>query len=167
MATAAILVNGLPGSGKTTLGAKLAVLLGCPLLSRDAVKESLADLSGPTIPGPVLGGIAMDTVWSMAAAIQDGVVIDSFWFAGRDDDFARDGIARSGASRVVEVWCDVPSDVARERFRARQRHPIHGTEFGDWAGAQPIAVWPVVRVDTTTAVDFDALLPELASYLLA
>lgn len=167
MATAAILVNGLPGSGKMTIGAKLASLLGCPLLSKDAVKESLADLSGPTIPGPVLGGIAMDTVWSMAAGIQDGVVIESFWFAGRDDEFAREGIVRSGASKVVEVWCEVPPDVARERFEARQRHPIHRTEFGGWAGAQPIAIWPVVRVDTTTAVDFDALLPELASYLLA
>jgi glucokinase len=148
MATAAILLNGLPGSGKTTLGAKLAVLLGCPLLSKDAVKKSLADLSGPTISGPVLGGIAMDTVWSMAAAIRDGVVIESFWFPPRDEQFTRDGIARSGATKVVEVWCEGP------------------TEFGDRAGAQPIALWPVVRVDTTTAVDFDTLMPELASYLL-
>jgi predicted kinase len=166
MATAAILVNGLPASGKTTLGAKLALLLGCPFLSKDAVKESLADLTGETVASRVLGGIAMDTVWSLAAAVRDGVVVDSFWYSGRDDEFIREGVARTGATRVVEVWCDVPLDVARDRYEARERHPIHDGVFGEWVAAQPVGIWPVVRVDTSSAVDFESLLPELAQHLL-
>jgi glucokinase len=166
MATATILVNGLPASGKSTLATQLALLLGCPVLSKDAVKESFAELTGETVPGSTLGGIAMDSIWSLAAAITDGVVIDSFWFAGRDDDFIRAGIARSGAKRVVEVWCQVPRELAEVRFAQRQRHRIHSGWLDDWAGAQPVGMWPVVRVDTSSPTDFRTLMPELAAHLL-
>jgi glucokinase len=166
MATATILVNGLPASGKSTLATQLALLLGCPVLSKDVVKESFAELTGETVSGSTLGGIAMDSIWSLAAAITDGVVIDSFWFAGRDDDFIRAGIARSGAKRVVEVWCQVPRELAEVRFAQRQRHRIHSGWLDDWAGAQPVGMWPVVRVDTSSPTDFDTLMPELAAHLL-
>jgi predicted kinase len=166
MARALILVNGLPGSGKSTLAVKLAALLGCPVLSKDAVKESFADLTGETVPGSTLGGLAMDAVWQIAAAIVDGVVIDSFWLSGRDDDFIRRGVATTGADRVVEVWCEVPLELARKRFDERRRHPIHTGWVDQLNTAQPIGIWPVVGVDTSRAVDMDALLPELAAHLL-
>ena len=126
MATAAILVNGLPGSGKSTISVKLSVLLGCPVLASGAVLESLADLPGQTVPGRRLGTIAMDTVWSLAAAVRDGVVVDSFWYSPRDRELALQGVAISGATRVVELWCDVAENVARERYALRERHDIHG-----------------------------------------
>jgi predicted kinase len=44
MAGALVLVNGLPDSGKTTLASGLAAPLGAVLLSKDAVKEALAEL---------------------------------------------------------------------------------------------------------------------------
>jgi glucokinase len=166
MATAAILVNGLPGSGKSTLGVKLAALLGCPMLSKDVIKEQLAESTGLAVASQRLGGIAMDTAWALASAIEDGVVIDSFWYHERDRAFAARGVQLSGASHVLEVWCDVPLDVARERYETRDRHGIHETAFGPWEGAEPLGLWPVVRVDTASTVDFDALLPELARVLL-
>ena len=166
MAIAAILVNGLPGSGKSTLAVKLAVLLGCPVLSKDAIKEALAELTGKTVPSRTVGGIAMDTIWALAGSIRDGVVIDSFWYARRDGEFAKRGVAAAGATKVIELWCDVPMDVAQTRYEQRARHDIHDAVFGDWPGAAPLCLWPVVRVDTTKAVDFDALLPQLAEHLL-
>ncbi|MFI7705853.1 AAA family ATPase [Nonomuraea sp. NPDC049480] len=45
-----VLVNGLPGSGKTTLAKALADTLGLPLFSKDRVKETLADMLGVTPP---------------------------------------------------------------------------------------------------------------------
>ncbi|MEO7058823.1 MAG: GNAT family N-acetyltransferase, partial [Lapillicoccus sp.] len=41
-----VLVNGLPGSGKSTLARALASELGLPLLSKDVVKETVADALG-------------------------------------------------------------------------------------------------------------------------
>jgi predicted kinase len=38
-----VLVNGLPGSGKTTLASQLAAHLSVPWVSKDSVKELLAD----------------------------------------------------------------------------------------------------------------------------
>lgn len=169
MAKAAILVNGLPASGKTTLAARLGPLLGCPVLSKDPVKELFADLTSPTVANDALGGIAMDAVWALAARIPNGVVVDSCWLRNRDEGHARSGIERSGARRVVELWCDLPLAEARERFdaRAAERHSIHSDRLDRFADAQPLAIWPVVRVDTRLPVDFEALLPELAQHLLS
>jgi predicted kinase len=153
MAAAAILVNGLPGLGKSTLAIRLALLLGCPVLSTDAVRGSLKALTDQTVADATLDRIAVDTVWSLAAAIRDGVVVDSFWFSGRDDAAASAGVSAAGAESVVEVWCDAPVDPADEAIA-----PL--------VGAQPLGIWPVVRVDVSAAVDFDELLPELASHLL-
>jgi predicted kinase len=161
VANAAILVNGLPASGKTTLSAQLGLLLGCPVLSKDPVKELFADLTAPTVPGQTLGGIAMDAVWSLAERIPDGVIVDSCWLSGRDEGFARAGIARSGATRVVELWCELPFAEARTR-----RHRVHDDRLERFVGAKPLGIWPVVRVDTRLPVDFDALLPELAHHLV-
>jgi glucokinase len=36
-----VVVNGPPGSGKTTLGTELARLLGLPFISKDVIKEAL------------------------------------------------------------------------------------------------------------------------------
>ena len=41
-----VVVNGPPGSGKTTISADLAERLGLPLFAKDAIKEALADHLG-------------------------------------------------------------------------------------------------------------------------
>jgi len=173
MASVAILVNGLPGSGKTTLSATLAGVLGCPLLAKDPIKEALADLAGPMIDPQALGGIAMDTVWAMAGAVEAGVVVDSFWHRPRDLEFARPGVERAGSPRTVEVWCDVDPEVALQRvvdrLAAGGRHPAHGTvesaraSWPEWsAAAEPLGLWPVIRVDTSTPVDMDDLVMQIS-----
>ncbi|MEL7975726.1 AAA family ATPase [Isoptericola sp. F-RaC21] len=178
MARQVVLVNGLPGSGKTTLAGPLASRLGAPLLAKDAVEEALADAVGPGSPAllgaGLVGPAAMEAVWRLAAAPLPRVVVESWWFRPRDLDHALRGLATAGADAVVEVWCDVPPDVARRRFEARAatRHPVHadgrGTargrdrdQDGDWAAwsarGAPLALGPVVRLDTTGPVDVDAL----------
>ena len=44
--TRLLLITGLPGSGKTTLGRCLAQRYGVPLLSKDLIKEPLLDVLG-------------------------------------------------------------------------------------------------------------------------
>jgi glucokinase len=45
-----VLVNGLPAAGKSTLAPKLAIALGLPLLSKDLIKETHADVFGAEPP---------------------------------------------------------------------------------------------------------------------
>lgn len=157
-----ILINGLPGSGKTTLAGPLARELGCALLSKDQIKEALADSVGLDFPG--LGATAMRTVWAMAANCAGTVIIESWWHRPRDLEHARQGLASVACSEAVEVWCDCPPDLARRRILTRPRHPVHPdalrleTDWDTWAStAEPLALTPVVRVETSDFVDIPAL----------
>jgi predicted kinase len=156
MAREVVLVNGYPGSGKSTVGAALAAELDAPFLSKDRVKEALA--SAVSFPGPrtAFGAVAMETAWNLAAAIGERVVVDSWWFRPRDRDHAIDGLRACGAQATVEVWCDVPAALARTRYEARTRNPIHEDnrdmthEWARWeTEGQPLAIGPVIRLRTT------------------
>ncbi len=155
-----MLVNGLPGAGKTTLGAALSRSLNACFLSKDAIKEALAECLDSAIGVPELGGIAMDTVWALAKESPADIVIDSWWFKPRDLNFARAGIQKSGAHRVVEIWCDLPAETARVRYISRQRSPIHqdaqrlNENWDHWAAhAAPLGLAPALVVDTSRPVD--------------
>lgn len=182
MAQVAIVVNGMPGSGKSTVGAALAEVLGCPFLSKDRIKEPLADLAGPMIASRDLGAIAINTMWSMARAVENGVVLDAVWLPSRDRDLLEAGLASAGSPRVVEVWCDVDRATADERLRERYepgtlpvRHEVHGDlasvlafwdEHDDAAGPVGLPGVPVVRVDTASTYDVGALVQEIASHFV-
>ena len=162
MARDVVMVNGLPGSGKSSLAPRLAAQLGAACVAKDRIKEALADAVVTEVPQ--LGAVAMETAWHLAAALSGMVVVDSWWFRPRDLDQARDGLVRSGAVATVEIWCDVPADLARARYVSRKRHTVHAdaeklaTEWGRWAAAaEPLALSPVIRVDTARPVDLRAL----------
>lgn len=162
MAERVILINGLPGAGKTTLAGALALELNAALLSKDPIKEALADSVGPDFPG--LGATAMETVWAMAGECAGTIIIESWWYRPRDLELARRGLASLTYSTALEIWCDCPGDVARERMLTRPRHPVHpdalrlATVWETWvATAGPLALTPVLRVDTSRPVDVRAL----------
>jgi glucokinase len=167
-----ILVNGLPAAGKSTLAPALARVLGLPLLSKDVIKETHADVLGSVAPdgrsqrdwNRALGTAASETMWALLADAPRGAVLESSW---RTDvrPLVAAGLARAGVDQVLEVWCNVPANVARARDRVRfhDRHRIHGAFMTDseWAGmvenAEPLGLGPVCRVDTTMTVDLEAL----------
>jgi adenylate kinase family enzyme len=170
MAESVILINGLPGAGKSTLSEQLAKELGVPVVSKDRVKELLADISQGQVASGKLGQIASDTMWQVAAAIPGTVIVESWWYRPRDLGFVTGGIAQSGNPEVIEVWCDIPASLAWKRYVDRQRHEIHPTgitaerDWADWsANAVPLGIGRTVKVDTSSPVDAIALADVLSA----
>ncbi|MET8761168.1 AAA family ATPase [Lentzea sp. NPDC004782] len=159
-----LLVGGWPGSGKTTLATALGPRLGLPVLTKDDVKEALADALGR--PGTVnesqrLGRAAVLAVLRIAGRCP-GAVLDSTWF-----DYTRPLVAALPGP-VVELRCVVPREVARSRYyaRAADRHAGHldleRDEAELWGEpVRPLGVGPLVEVDTTGPVDLPAIAAEV------
>lgn len=110
-----VLVNGLPGSGKTTLSRGLAPVLSVPLISKDALKEAVAD-AVPSIASSALGWAVGDLMWTLAATVSGTVILESWWFTPRDRDFVIAGMLRCQSPSVVEIWCEVPPDLDWQRY---------------------------------------------------
>lgn len=162
MTDSLVVINGLAGAGKTTLAAEL----DAPLVSKDVVKEHLADLIGesaiPRSASRALGAAASDAMWATAALVPGLALVESAMVDDAAHRFAERGIALTGARRVVEVWCDVPFELACGRYLARTRHPVHPPGIDEdererWRHASPIGLGEVLRVDTTAPVDVAAL----------
>jgi predicted kinase len=158
------LVNGLPGAGKTTLATALAGELAAVLLSKDAIKQALATVLPDSVVDRDLGVVAIQAAWNLAGRLPGVVVVESSWFRRRDLRFVDAELRAVGTVRAVEVWCDVPADVARGRYATRVRSALHddarrlAEDWDEWAArAEPLALTPVVKVDTSRPVDLNSL----------
>jgi predicted kinase len=166
-----ILVNGISATGKTTVGRRVALELGVPFLSKDAVKERLFDDLG-----------WRDRAWAhqLSAASHAvlnffmeeelrcarGFVIESNFNPNYDAEKFRRWQGEYGCS-LRQLLCHARGDVVFERFRDRvesgTRHPGHCDggnveAFRDYLMAgrcEPLDIGaPVLEVDTT---DFEAV----------
>ena len=154
-----LLVNGLPGSGKTTLAKRVSRLCGVPVYSKDAIKDMLAEAE-PVEPDPAwLSERAHDVLWALAGLDRRGAIVET-WFGPTGSDRVLAGIHKAGFTELsVEIWCDVSPQLARDRFLVRaqeaQRHPRHLFAGGDpdwWDHLDaegPLGIARVVRVNTS------------------
>lgn len=157
------MVSGLPGSGKTTLAQALAERLELPLLSKDVIKEALADVlgSGDEDWSRTVGAAAFEALFAVARDVPTAV-IESHWTA-----VSRPSLVALERP-MLEIHCSCSDDVLRSRLEARaaiDRHPIHRDVIrpevideiiGDPEG-DPVGVDPCLEVDTTTSVDVGAV----------
>jgi predicted kinase len=168
-----IIVNGLPGTGKTTLAGRLAADLGFPIFSRDGLYETLYDaLEGSTAGTPLssLGSAAYVLLYEVAGTVLSAghpVIVEGFF--GRRD-VRRGELLRLQARHdfePLEILCTADGQVLMQRFLARmasgERHRGHLDR--EWLqhnearllGGQlaPLAIGrQVIEIDTTTAHSF-------------
>ena len=166
-----MLVSGGPGSGKTMLAGPLAAELRFALLGKDRIKETLHDgLGAPAADlawSRRLGGAAMELLWALAADAPAVVLEANFRPCS---EYERGRITALGG-RLVEVYCDCPTEVAAARYAARvaQRHPVHVlralTPAFQEQFDRPVGLGELIAVDTTVPVDVPWLAAEVRARL--
>jgi cytidylate kinase len=77
MAQQLILINGIPGAGKTTLSKQLERHLNIAVLSKDTLMDAFADATAATVQDSQLGALASETMWQLA-----GLIMRSAFYLG-------------------------------------------------------------------------------------
>jgi predicted kinase len=128
-----VIVSGPPASGKTTIGEMLAAELNLPLLTKDGIKELLAD--SLDVAGvewsKKLGAASFDLLFDLAHRLLTAgtsVIIEGNFDPEQSTDrFAT--IVRDAGAAVVQVIVRADADELVERYKRRdasgKRHAIH------------------------------------------
>jgi len=173
-----LVMSGLPGSGKTTLGRSLARSLDLPLLDKDDILEGLFDSLG-------IGDAewrsrlsrSADEVLRRLALHSGGAVLASFW--KHPQNTSASGTPTSWLDAlpgpIIEVHCDCSPEMAARRFLARQRHGGHLDDqkrpddvvagFIQLDALGPLGIGALIRIDTSAAVDAETVVSRLKEHM--
>jgi hypothetical protein len=159
----AVLVGGLPGTGKSTLAAGLGEALGATVLRSDTVRKELAGLAGnERVKSPYGQGLYQASVTEatygellrrarVALDMGESVVLDASWL----DPIWREraaSLAVATSSEMTELCCVTAKHVAHGRLRQRLAtgdDPSDATPEIYDAMVAELRPWPVAeRIDT-------------------
>jgi adenylylsulfate kinase len=156
-----IAMAGLPGTGKSTLAARLAEELGGVVLNKDTVRAALfppavLDYSAAQ-DDLAMGAIFQATAYVLRASPRQFVILDgrTFLRAYQVDDVRN--LAATLDQRLAIIECECRDEVARERLQkdcALAMHPAGNRSYDLYlnlkASAEPIAISHLV-LDTSQA----------------
>ncbi|WP_280474792.1 AAA family ATPase [Nocardia farcinica] len=156
-----VLAGGLPGTGKSTLAARLADTTGAALLAADDVRAELRASGMITGGSGVFGAgayepAAKDRVYTellerAGLLLERGVpvVLDATW-SHRAHRARAAALAEQTTSEPVLLHCTCPADVAEARIAARRAGNSDATPAIAGALAASADPWPeAVPLDTT------------------
>jgi len=157
-----LLLGGGPGTGKTTLAARLSERLGWLTIDNDTLRKDLQQVDHQdhdvALHPDLYSTQATDETYRQlvsrgAQVLRAGesVILDATWARGRDRELAS-RMARAEGARLLEIECVLDDALARRRITERQHAGL------DASDATPDVVgllrdpWPSAeRVDTTPA----------------
>lgn len=168
-----IVVNGLPGSGKTTIARRLADDVALPVFSRDGMFETLYDALDCRSTGlsPLVGPAAFTLLYYAAGSVLAAgqpVIIEAFFGRAQLRSAEIVHLRRTADFEPLQIFCKADGEVLLERFLARmnsdERHAGH--QDMEWLEQHreqliqgrllPLAIGgSIVEVDTTTPDRFD------------
>ena len=156
-----IVVSGLPGSGKSTIGRQIANVLNFNFLDKDCYLEKLFRDKGTG-----------DSAWRQKLSREsdrqfeydavrfENVVLVSHWRPIGADTQSGTPAEWLGEhfSNLVELYCVCPVEVAVDRFVRRERHPGHldcrrtRQELSEWMAEYqnflPLSLGMLVKFET-------------------
>jgi predicted kinase len=176
-----IIINGLPGTGKTTIAKPLADKLGLPLISKDTIKEFLFETIGVGDRewSKILGKASSEFLYKLTDDLLNNgksVVIESAF----EVSFARPAIQiyiEKYNPEIIEIYLKTDQSVRRQRFVDRNesgaRHEGHADtasylsddEPEPFVKYAPLELGTLITLDTTSdQIDVDVLVKEINKF---
>jgi glucokinase len=164
----AVLINGVPGSGKSMVARALSDATGWPILALDTIKDPFLTVlpPGDRLFNRTLGRASYAAIFDLIAAAPSGstFVVDA-WFGFQPRDVLEQGLARAGVTEVAELWCHAPPEVIGARYAARLGTRPAGHPGQDYVPelialakrAEPAGLAPRRDVDTTRPLNLNAV----------
>ncbi len=128
-----IIITGLPGTGKTSLGKKISAKFQLPLICKDDIKEILFDSLGyqDRAWSQKIGGASYDLLYHLTAEnlrAKKSIIIETNF----DPRFAKQKILalkKKYDFKVIQLRCWADGEILFARFKKRavsgRRHPGH------------------------------------------
>jgi glucokinase len=156
----ALLINGPPASGKTTIAKQLVHILQCPLLSLDTIKEVLFEHLGVGDRefNRKLGNTSLSIIWSITREMPiDAFVMIEAWFGSSATKGIEGQLEAVNVHKVAEIWCHAPSEILATRYLQRVGERHHGHPAEAYASeliklaktAAPLGIGSVLSIDTS------------------
>ena len=163
-----VVVTGVPGAGKTTLGSAIAIALGVPFLSLDAIKESLYARGAGNRDAYQLR-LAAEAELAVRLTAAEGTVVVDIWVAPERDTERITTLLQRQGKFIIELMCRVPAYVAVTRYVRRRRSGPHLPadeptleRIQDAVDVlEPLGIGCCIEVDTSRPVNLDEVLDRL------